>query len=126
MSELSESDHDVFNHNQACDIVIEDGTIHTIEVTVVYPNIDDDLIDIENQEEKNLNKDNTNIRGILFKCEKCDFAATKRSNLNDHKVFKHNWCCYCYSSFNSQEYLVTHMNKTHSDKKGLTGTRNGL
>ena len=42
-----------------------------------------------------------------FRCEKCDFAAERISELIDHKGQNHNWCCFCLSSFKSQDILHT-------------------
>ena len=48
------SENEVVNHKETCDIVIEYGKIHTIEVTVVNPDNNIHIINIENQEEKAL------------------------------------------------------------------------
>ena len=52
----------------------------------------------------------------LFKCEICDFASARQKIIEDHKELFHNWCPRCYSSFDSQRKLKSHVKNDHSDK----------
>ena len=128
MSVISESEEEIVRIDETCDIVIESGQKHTIEVEMINSNIVD-IVNDENPDEIKKETSNKNVllpdtdkipSGKIFKCEKCDFAATRRSIFNGHKLTSHNWCNLCFSSFNNQEDLRTHL-KTHSKKK-MTGT----
>ena len=90
-----------------------------------YIHIQDENIEISSIQFLQVSEVDKLSSGMIFKCDKCEFASTRRSTFNDHKQSNHNWCHICYSSFQSQDKLVTHMNKTHSDKKRLTGTGKG-
>ena len=57
--------------------------------------------------------DNT-LSGKIIICEKCDFQATTKSDLVNHKSEAHNWCLLCYSSFNSQDKLKDHIHTNHT------------
>ena len=98
------------NHEEEINTIIDDIQVEIIENSSIHflqPSEVDKL-----------------ARGKMFKCDKCEYATTRRSTFNDHKVSDHNWCKICYSSFQSQDNLVTHM-KTHSDKKRRIGTGKG-
>ena len=127
VSVISESTEEVVNIDETCNIIIESGKTHKIEVAIINPKIVD-IVNDENLDDIKIETSNRNVllpdkipSGQIFKCEKCDFAATRRSVFNDHKVTSHNWCNMCFSNFNDPDSLKTHM-KTHS-KKMLTGTR---
>ena len=49
-----------------------------------------------------------------FKCEKCEFKADRKGDLNNHKGENHNWCCFCLSSYKSQEILKDHIKTKHN------------
>ena len=130
LSETSESIEEVVNHN-------EEVQIHTIDETILIPeeeinkiidDIQDENIEISSIQFLQVSEVDKLSSGLLFKCDKCDkceFASTRRITFNDHKITNHNWCHICYSSFQRTDKLVTHMNKTHSVKKRLTGTGKG-
>ena len=136
LSEMSESNEEVIKHNEAFCIINEEVQvqIHTIEDKTVNPEEAIDTIKDDNEDEniqtasiEFLQPSEVDIlsKGKIFKCDKCEYATTRRSTFNNHKVSNHNWCHICFSSFQSQDNLVTHMKITHSDIKRLTGTGKG-
>ena len=50
---------------------------------------------------------------LMFKCENCEYRASRKSEVNSHKTACHNWCSLCFSTFNSKEKLKDHINKNH-------------
>ena len=127
LCETSESIEEVVDHN-------EEVQIRTIEETILIPeeeinkiidDIQDENIEISSIQFLQVSEVDKLSSGLLFKCDKWGFVSTKRLTFNDHKITNHNWCHICYSSFQRTDKLVTHMNKTHSVKKRLTGTGKG-
>ena len=53
----------------------------------------------------------------MIKCEKCDFAFARKSEINNQKLTNHNWYSKCYSSFNTQENVQNHIQSIHKKKK---------
>ena len=53
----------------------------------------------------------------IFKCLHCDFKTATKRDIVEHKRESHNWCSFCFSTFNSQEILEEHVNTNHSTKK---------
>ena len=49
----------------------------------------------------------------MFNYEKCNYKADRKIELMDHKKEKHNWCNFCFSSFNSKENLKEHIIENH-------------
>ena len=68
-----------------------------------------------NETFQNPSQENNTPCGILFKCEKCDYATTTKANIVNHKKETHNWCRFCFSSFNSQDQLKDHILKNHTE-----------
>ena len=66
-------------------------------------------IDVEVEVNVDANISNVN------KCEFCDFEAAEKSNLNFHRIRKHNACASCHLVFPSLEYLLDHQAKSHAD-----------
>ena len=52
---------------------------------------------------------------IAKKCEFCDFEAAETSNLNFHRIRKHNACASCPKVFPTLENLLDHQAKSHAD-----------
>ena len=63
------------------------------------------------------------ISGQIFKCYNCDFTAERKSYLNNHTGENHNWCCFCLSSYKSQEILKDHIKTKHNRLYCLTGLK---
>ena len=51
----------------------------------------------------------------LFKCETCGFASSRQEIIENHKELLHNWCAKCYSTFDSQKKLKSHIKDIHTD-----------
>ena len=56
-------------------------------------------------------------KSSMFKCEKCDFAASKQDIIENHKELIHNWCPVCFSNFNNQKNLKKHIKNAHNDNE---------
>ena len=54
----------------------------------------------------------------MLKCNICDFASARKSEISDHKTTIHSWCYICFSSYTSQEHLMNHFRRAHSKKIG--------
>ena len=59
-------------------------------------------------------EDNT-LSGPNFKCNKCDLESATKPDLVKHKTETHNWCIFCFSSFNSQDKLKEHIITNHTE-----------
>ena len=125
---MSETNEEVVKHNEAFCFITEEVQvqIHTIEEKTVNPEKVINTIKDDNQDENNQpasiqflqpSEVDKLSKGKIFKCDKCEYATTRRSTFNNHKVSNHNWCHICYSSFQNQDFLATHMKKNHSDVK---------
>ena len=78
-----------------------------------------DLKDSINKTFNNPSQENTPC-GNLF-CEKCEFEAKTKTDLKNHKKETHNWCPFCFSSFNCQDKLNDHINNDHTEWVETTG-----
>jgi hypothetical protein len=56
-------------------------------------------------------------RDEILNCEICDFKTSTRLDTTNHKESLHNWCSFCFSSFNNQKQLKKHLKKIHDKKK---------
>ena len=88
---------------------------------------DIDIIDVDEVDEADVQENEMSDRTFvnpsqfdksddMFKCEICDFASARQKIIEDHKELFHNWCPRCYSSFDSQRKLKSHVKNDHSDK----------
>ena len=80
---------------------------------------EDDIDGLENSVNDTVNKTFINHSQVnnsekMFKCENCEFRASSKSDVNNHKTASHNWCPICYSSFVTQERLTKHTTKKHN------------
>jgi hypothetical protein len=53
----------------------------------------------------------------LFKCDKCEFASSRKDIIENHKELLHNWCSLCYSNFENKKNLKNHKKNEHSDNE---------
>ena len=51
----------------------------------------------------------------MIKCGMCAYKSINIADLRRHKENKHSGCSICYSTFESKQKLVSHMNEIHSD-----------
>ena len=105
-------------------------------ITIMTEEIVEDILTVDEPSET-IDHDNVNFNSTFtnpsqvdkisneekFKCEKCDFAFARKSDINNHKMTNHNWCSKCYSSFDTQENLQNHIQSMHKKKK-KTADRN--
>ena len=76
--------------------------------------MDDDEMDEMIVNERTFNNPSqmaNRIGGKIFKYYNCNFTAERKSYLNNHPRENHNWCCFCFSSYKSQEHINTKHNR---------------
>ena len=83
------------------------------QIDIFYVDEVDETIDHEN-EISNRTFDNPSqvdkySSDDLFKCEMCDFASARQEIIENHKELLHNWCAVCFSCFDSQKKLKSHV-----------------
>ena len=106
---------DEHRHGESAGII---DAVETISISVVD---EEELVDDEEIDELNVNETtfiNTSqtdnkFSEHTFKCDKCDFKAARKCDLDNHKEEKHNWCSLCYSSYKTQEILKDHIISKH-------------
>ena len=118
--------------NSECDeeveiAVNEDIVRNVLENNVVTADDTVEIIDVDDVDETNENENSNktfnnpsqvdkNFHEEFFKCEICDFASARKDTIVNHKELLHNWCPQCYSSFNNQMKLRSHIRNIHCDK----------
>ena len=99
----------------------------------------EEIIDVDEQEEFIKQENETSERTFINpsqddeisndqmkKCEMCDFASARKTELLTHKELRHNWCHICFSSFIFKESLKNHFKKMQRNNKGwLAGPQTG-
>ena len=109
----------MFKHSKKVDEPEHDKSELIIDAveTISESGVDEeDLVDDEEMDEINVNDKTFNnpsqtdnkISEQTFKCEKCDFKAERKFDYKNHKKEIHNWCCFCLSSYKTQEILKDH------------------
>ena len=82
---------------------------------------EEDFVNEDSEDEINVNEKTFNnpsqtdnkLSEQTFKCEKCDFKAERKFDLNNHKEENHYWCSFCFSSYKSKEILKQHIKTKH-------------
>ena len=97
------------------DIVVISNKIIEKEVLVIEETIET----VESSEKDNLNQAFLVSNFLFFKCEMCDFASARKTELRNHKKQVHNWCFICFSSFVCQQNLKDHFYQVHSKMKQI-------
>ena len=99
--------------NEVIDIIDVESDSVEIEEEYATDLSDIDLKDSINKTFNNPSQENTPC-GNLF-CEKCEFEAKTKTDLKNHKKETHNWCPFCFSSFDCQDKLNDHINNDHTE-----------
>ena len=113
---------DTAQENQDVDVLLIDSTF--------VVNDDDNISSSDNEKgifsehEKNEKNDEKVINplqsvdnssgGTKFVCKQCNFEATTKEQMKEHKLRSHNWCSICFSTFNSIDKLTKHVT-THTE-----------
>ena len=105
--------------NDECNEVIDILNVESESGEIDEENVDDtseiNLNDNINKTFHNPSQEDITPHGNSFKCEKCDFEARTKPDLVNHKKETHNWCPFCFSSFNSQDNLTDHILTNHTE-----------
>ena len=104
VTDVAEKNVETPDQSDIYDAVEEDDTIESgfNEEDIV----DDGELDKINVNDKTFNNPSQTANKIseqTFKCEKCDFKAERIFDYKKNKKQIHNWCCFCLSSYKTQE-----------------------
>jgi hypothetical protein len=126
-SECDEEDEIAVNKDSVRDVL--ENNVMTADDTVEILDVDDedetDEIEFSNRTFNNPSQVDKNFHKEFLKCEICDFASARKDTIEYHKELIHNWCPQCFSSFNSQNKLISHIKNIHCDKQLDSNGNNG-
>ena len=70
----------------------------------------------QNPSQTNKSKnDNKAVEAPTYECDMCEFKSVWKYEIRDHKGKIHNWCYLCYSIFENQMKLETHIKAVHNE-----------